>query len=596
MYGYPALELYNVYGTTIQNLQFRHSVIALSDYSGYYNYHYVQNCQFLDCYRGINSYYTPVYCSYRTMCSVYEPYVDQGVLDGSYSSPLLQHSYTTTLSGCSGGVAFPVCDPPGNVYNGAQLVTVTCPTPDVTIRYRLVDAFHSLYEVTESDPVIPNGGQVQVDGAKALVLRAWKNGIPKFSSLLAIHSFLTKIDFPAGTANGTFAGTYFMPIDLGDYRFDFAGMNVLVDGGHYEPSYIPSPWVMPYLQAGPIVEFDRLENGAHTIQAKVSFLRNDILGRNSDFVELTTPVTPFQANNTIWYPDWNDQIGSGTYTVKVRTIKPNTAFTITVKDHSGTAIKTLTGQTDAQGGISANWNLTDNQGNQRGSLPGDPFITFDLTVHSTPVALFGWGKKAVPEFPAAGDWVVAAMDGFLGYEDAFSNQQGFFQELVGAIAGAATYSGAGVTPFPLYFTDGNAFYGNPEPYGQAADLQDIQNIRNARWNAFKGLLGNSGARNLYYNGHGFNDLIGGDVPDKEVIGGQEREIGARIKRELGSSAFLTQHGMLGLRKAKLGLNAGYRFVFLPSSGFIVGRGRVCRSRRGCASGSFQSCGSRGRWT
>ena len=556
MYGYPALELYNVYGTTIRNLQFRHCQIALSDYSGYDNTHYVQYCQFLNCYRGINSNYTPVNCSYLTMCSVYEPFFDH-----TDPTPLLQQSYTTTLSGCSGGVGAPACNPPGNVYNGAQLVTVTCPTPNVTMRYRLVPAFDTLYtEVTENDPVLPASGQVQVDGAKALMVRAWKNGIPRFSSTSQLHSYLTRIEFSGSVVNSTLAGITFLPINLGDYVLDYDSLNLLIDGQQFKPYLVPNPLTIRYLQAGPQVDFERLENGSHTIQAKIAFLRNDVLGKNSDIVELATPVIPFQANNSIRYPAWNDQIGSGSYAIKAKTTKPNTAFTISVKDSSGNNIKTLTGQTDAQGGLNATWNLTDNQGNPRGNLPTDPFVTFDITVHSTPVALLGFGKAAVDEYPEKGAWIVAAMDGFLGYDSAYLDQQFALQALTTFISGAAAYSGTGVEKFNLYFSDGNAFYGDPDPYGPFISLQDIQNKRNARWKAFKLLLANHNNRNLYYNGHGSGISIGGDVPDTLVINGVVREIGSKIKK--GSKAFLTQVEMLEIRKKHFGLNSGYRFVFL----------------------------------
>ncbi|GEM_PF-2237781 len=559
-YANAALDLYNVSGGYVRNLQFRYCQIAFRDYSSPAS-HYVQNCQFLGCYYAVTGYYTDVYGSNLTMCDVAQAYYDYG-FPCQYTLSKVIPGSTTYMTGCSGGLAPPAVDPPGNVYDGAQMVTVTGPAPGVKMRYRLVDAFDSLYDISESDEIILSGQQLQVDGAKALILKAWKNGIPGFNSVMSIDSYLTKIELPPATATTVLEGTYFLPIDLGDYRFAYTSMSVLINGDKFDPSEIPSPWNMPYLQAGPIVQFDRLENGPHTVQAKVSFLRNDLLGKNGDGIQLLTPVVPVQTSSAIRYPDWNDTIGNSAYVIRARTSQANTSFSITVRDHLGTGIKTLSGQTDSQGNLNSTWNLTDYQGNVRGNLNGDPSFSFDITVQSTPIALLGWGKKSFVEFPSSGNWVVAAMDAFLGYESSYLDQQIYLDQLKNVVGGAATYSGAAVEAFSLYFTDGNAMYGNPQPYGSVTDLQGIQNIRNNRWTAFKSLLSNPASRNLYYNGHGFRNRIGGDVPDTELIGGQLREVGARTKTELGSQAFLDSNQMAAFRKKYFGSRSGYRFVFL----------------------------------
>jgi hypothetical protein len=584
MYGYPALELYNVYGTTIRNLQFRHSMIALSDYSGYYNYHYVQNCQFLDCYRGINSYYTPVYCSYLTMCSVYEPYVDQGVLDGSYSSPLLQHSYTTTLSGCSGGVAFPACDPPGNVYNGAQLVTITSSTPDVTIRYRLVPAYDSIYEVTENDPVIQPGQQVQVDGAKALIMKAWKNGIPQFASLKSIHSYLTKIELPGGTQGASLAGPWFMPINAGDYLLDFANFDLIVDGALFPHHQVADPYG-PGVQAGTYINFNRLPAGPHTIQIKVTFPNSDIIGESTEYVELATQVGNFVSTDKVTFHQWNDTIQGASHTVRAKLAHPVANWTLRIFSHTGQLLRTATGST-SNGEVVYEWDLRDSSGQLRTDLNQDPSFSATLDVDQAARAAMGGGLFwPIPtplfflNFPPVGNWLFA-------YQD-FGKQippiqiptvQSFNQENAEVMMGGVISFYQSTPPhntlpppvFPLVKLRFAEFWEpEAERTGIISHFDRLQD-----WGVLSNYLKNGKIRNLYYIGHGSERSIGGDYESRYWTNYPPPShwvYQVHKMRLTHDKAYLDRKDLIRLlRHAPV---VDYRFVFLD--GCSTGSGGLC---------------------
>lgn len=118
--------------------------------------------------------------------------------DGTTVSSRVTPQTVATIAGAWGPTTAPRVDLPGGIYDATQVVTVTAPMLDSVVRYTTNGV-----DPTVTDPTIPVGGQLPIDGTTPLRVRAWSPG--RVPSLVVAPTYTLQPVTPAITpAPGTY--------------------------------------------------------------------------------------------------------------------------------------------------------------------------------------------------------------------------------------------------------------------------------------------------------------------------------------------------------------------------------------------------------
>jgi hypothetical protein len=267
---------------------------------------------------------------------------------------------------------------------------------------------------------------------------------------------------------------------------------VLVDGITYRGSdALIGP---PFYPGALTVDTSFLENGDHTFQVEAGWLNPDIGDLNNAMFHRTSDPFTLTVSNTIYYPDWESEIGElGFSAYFVKTTCTNADWRIDIYDVSNRFVQALTGHTD-DGTIEAYWNMVDTNGVARTNADVDTEFSSIITV-ADPKTKSPPKKKPVVSYPTHGQWVVAYQDNF-----SFCASSNSYYEAIYDFGGTASQFGGAVTYFPSNPTNGQTFplrypYTNPVVNVSVPTmLLDIH--------ALESLLKESASRNFYYCGHG----------------------------------------------------------------------------------------------
>lgn len=365
-------------------------------------------------------------------------------------------------------------------------------------------------------------------------------------------------DFPASITNYNFDGPIIIPIDFKDYRERVHEMKILINGQQTSHAELTSYVSNGQTNWGAVVYFDRMPSGTNQIQLVATLMLSDTTGDNTPFAVLTNRPVSIVVNNQVTFTNWDDLILTTNYTFKAQTKTLDTDWAIEIYDALGFYVNGSSGHT-TNGQISWTWDLTDTANNVRDDLDSDPFfdpyITFGTTVsgisgpQSSPSSIRPMPISA-HFFPNTGNWLIAYQDRF--YADAgprYSSWQPYYESAMQSMAGGPGLHNIPVISHAIKF---GASYTQAE--------------RDASWSELQLRLYSPSTRNFYYNGHGSETTIEGDV---QVVNTDGYVTGGR--RFPGSKAFLDSATVKDLIVFNHGTGfRPYRFVFLDGCQTAVG--------------------------
>jgi hypothetical protein len=298
--------------------------------------------------------------------------------------------------------------------------------------------------------------------------------------------------------NGVVSNTVAIPFEVANEVGILQDVVVAVDGTRYRGA---EPNVTPQISGQVTFDTSFLENGEHTVEIAAKWLNPDETDVNNHFLERVSAPFVLTVSNTIYYPDWSDEIGElGFAFYSFKTTCTNSDWEIDIYDVSNNLAKTLTGNT-GDGVVETNWDLVDLNGITRATNDADLEFTAWITV-GDPVTKKTPAKRKPVAYPSQGQWAIAYQDMFGGAVN--SND---YQNAIYDFGGMASQYGGAYSYFPVP--------GHPE-YGQTFPMR-YQYLTNAPGptglqvladeNALIQLATNTANRNFFYAGHSDGESI-----------------------------------------------------------------------------------------
>jgi hypothetical protein len=253
-----------------------------------------------------------------------------------------------------------------------------------------------------------------------------------------------------------------------------------------------------------------LENGDHTVQVQVLWTNPDSTDNNNQFLERYSDVIPISVSNTVFYPQWEPQVGeAGISAYYLRTVFTNQPWQIDITDQNGTYLQTLTGYA-TNGVIEAFWNLTDTNNVAHTNADVDSEFLATVAAAAAPPKKTPTKKQARNDFPDHGKWVIS-------YQDFFKFEYSQNDEMQGSVdffAGTGDQYGGSVLYYPPPGATNDIGQTYPLRYQKTnhvdTNITGIAMLKDE--NLLIKFLTNSTSRNFFYMGHGGGTTIGNGIP------------------------------------------------------------------------------------
>ena len=297
-------------------------------------------------------------------------------------------------------------------------------------------------------------------------------------------------EFQGATADGF----TFVTVDYTDYTDLILDTEVLVDGQPTDFAERNTRTFSGTTYDGTDIYFDRINNGTHQYQLLTTIRLDNVISEigPTPTLTFTSKVVSASVANVILFTNWEDSAIGSTTTFEAFSTIPNVDWTIEVYDVVDDFVISHSGHS-TDGRISWTWDLYDFLGTLRNDWEYDPIFQPYVTI--TPPGFQPAASTTAPmpkkalDYPLFGKWLVVYQD----REKRPDVRQDFLDTMEAIAGGPALWE---------------SLYGSLMlNYGP----EYTQTQRKQTWIQFRNALTQSPVRNLYYQGHGSADWIGGDV-------------------------------------------------------------------------------------
>ena len=300
---------------------------------------------------------------------------------------------------------------------------------------------------------------------------------------------------------------------LANYGTQLKSVVLSVDGQNL-PAVQPlsPPFALPLS-----VELDttRLANGSHTLQLIGTWSQPSQIPPS---YTVTSPTITIYAQNAFSFPAWTGGFEADPGTYKVSSTQPNTSFNLNIWDESAffvvypSPIRTLTGVTAADGTMSVQWDMKDNNGTLRNNPSTDPMFFSQTAAPGGQTAINPVTSQLPDNYPNQGMWAVARLDRFsssVQYDDQYV-------ATVNSVAQIGDQHG-GVLPLENQPTR-NGLVRAPGTSYNIRLTKRFPNLNPSDWLVLLwDILPDTRTRNLYISCHGNANELGEGIDDGFVL-------------------------------------------------------------------------------